>query len=67
MAELNDFDWECIQKYADHDMNAEKAAKSMYVTPNAMSYHLSKVRKITGRDPRRFYDLVALLKEKQPK
>lgn len=59
---LNDWDIECVRAYADNSMNGAAAAKQLYMHANTMDYRLDKAKKLTGLDPRNFYDLIKLLK-----
>jgi sugar diacid utilization regulator len=47
--------------YADNDMNRAAVAKKYGVSSAAVYYRLNQ--EMTGLDPRKFYDLVELLKE----
>lgn len=51
---------ELIEKMCECDMNVTKVAKAMYMHRNTVTYHIAKIRKKTGLDPMRFYDLVKL-------
>ena len=59
---LTQTDIECVKAYADHDMRATAAGAQMYVHKNTVVFHLEKVKRITGLNPRKFYDLVKLLR-----
>jgi hypothetical protein len=50
-----------LRAYADSHLNVAKAAERLVVHPNTVHYRLRRVAAITGRDPRRFDDLVELL------
>lgn len=50
---------------ANHNMNATDVARAIFVHRNTVLYHLDKVKRHTGLDPRRFYDLVELVKMAQ--
>ena len=47
---------------ADNDMNATKAAKALYIGKRTMWTYIDKIKKQTGLNPRKFWDLVELLK-----
>lgn len=49
--------------YAECDMNRAAVAKKYNVTSAAIYYRLNQIQEITGLDPRRFYDLVELLRD----
>ena len=50
-----------LRAYADCDMNVARAAERLVVHPNTVHYRLRRVAEATGRDPRRFGDLLELL------
>jgi sugar diacid utilization regulator len=50
-----------LDAYASADLNAERAAQRLAVHPNTVHYRLGRVRRLTGRDPRRLPDLVELM------
>ena len=43
-------------------MNVTDVAHAIFAHRNTVLYHLDKVKRQTGLDPRRFYDLVELVK-----
>lgn len=43
-------------------MNISKTAKKLFLHRNTVTYHLYRIRKVTGLDPYNFYDLVKLMK-----
>ena len=47
---------------ANHNMNVTDVARAIFTHRNTVLYHLDKVKRQTGLDPRRFYDLVELVK-----
>lgn len=47
--------------FLDADLSAPAAAEALHVHPNTVYYRLDKLRRATGRDPRRIHDLVELL------
>ncbi len=49
-----------LQAYADADLNVARAAERLAVHPNTVHYRLRRVQELTGRDPRRFAELVEL-------
>ena len=61
MAELTKLDWQIVKTYADNDMNMAETARRSFMHRNAIEYHLGKVKRHTGLDPKRFYDLVKLI------
>ena len=46
-------------------MNVTDVAHAIFAHRNTVLYHLNKVKQQTGLDPRRFYDLVELVKMAQ--
>jgi hypothetical protein len=52
---------ETVRAYAAADLNVARAAEALSVHPNTVHYRLKRVEAITGRDPRRFGQLVELL------
>lgn len=46
-------------------MNVTDVARAIFAHRNTVLYHLNKVKRQTGLDPRRFYDLVELVKMAQ--
>lgn len=50
-----------ILALADNGMRACAAAKSLYMHPKNVFYHIKIVKAITGKDPKNFYDLVDLV------
>ena len=47
---------------ACYNMNVTDVARAIFAHRNTVLYHLNKVKQQTGLDPRRFYDLVELVK-----
>ncbi len=50
-----------LRAFAANDLNAARTAPALNLHPNTVRYRLDRVRTLTGRDPRRFLDLVDLL------
>jgi DNA-binding PucR family transcriptional regulator len=50
-----------LRAYADCDMNGARAADSLVVHPNTVHYRLGRVKRVSGRDPRRLAELLELL------
>ena len=51
----------CIRTYADCNMRASEAARQLGYAPNNVDYHLKKIQKYTGYNPKVFNDLVYLV------
>lgn len=62
---MNKEDAHIVVAMANHNMNATDVARAIFVHRNTVLYHLDKVKRQTGLDPRRFYDLVKLVKMAQ--
>ena len=58
---LTDVDWNVIVGYAGNDMNISKTADNLFMHRNNVDYHLMKVYRLTGLDPKKFSDLIKLL------
>jgi hypothetical protein len=52
---------ETLAALADADLNVRRAASALFVHANTVHYRLRRIAELTGRDPRRFRDLVDLL------
>lgn len=62
---MNKEDAHIIVAMANHSMNVTDVARAIFTHRNTVLYHLNKVKQQTGLDPRRFYDLVELVKMAQ--
>lgn len=51
-----------IRLLADRDINIAKTATELYMHRNTLVYRLDMITLKTGLDPRKFWDLVNLLK-----
>ena len=60
---MTERDIEIILGYAENNMNVSETARKMFFHRNTLEYHLDKVKKKTGLDPRKFYDLLELVKK----
>jgi hypothetical protein len=49
-----------LEAYAACDLNVARSAEYLDVHPNTVHYRLRRVQELTGRDPRKFADLVEL-------
>lgn len=62
---MNKEDAHIVIAMANHNMNVTDVARAIFAHRNTVLYHLDKVKRQTGLDPRRFYDLVELVKMAQ--
>ena len=51
-----------VREFANNNMRKNKTAKAVFVSDGAVTYNMKKIRKKTGLDPMRFYELIELLK-----
>lgn len=58
---MNKEDAHIVVAMANHNMNVTDVARAIFAHRNTVLYHLNKVKRQTGLDPRRFYDLVELM------
>lgn len=54
---------EVVLAYAENDMSTTATANQLFFHRNSVDYHLSRVHRVTGKNPRRFYDLCELVGE----
>lgn len=59
---LTEMDWRVVRTYAKCNMNGSATSRALFIRDNGIDYHLAKVKRLTGLDPKCFYDLVELLK-----
>lgn len=59
---IDEYDAMFILAFAKCDMSETKTANVLHFHRNTVIYHLCKVKKQTGLDARKFYDLVELTK-----
>lgn len=60
---MEDRDKALIKAYAENDMDMCKTGRQYYMHYNSIRYRFQKIKRETGLEPRRFYDLVALLRQ----
>lgn len=60
---LTETDIECVLELARNNMNVRAASQKMFRHRNTVLYHLERVKQITGKDPRDFFELVELVQE----
>ena len=61
LEELTPADKNVVIAYAECGMNALGAGRRLHFSNNGINYHLTKVRTLTGLNPREFYDLIKLV------
>jgi sugar diacid utilization regulator len=67
MDNLTQTDIEIILALADYNLNISHVARSRFMHRNNVIYHIGKIKKATGLDATKFYDLCKLIQEvKQP-
>lgn len=59
---LSSLDVEVIRELATCSLNVEEVSRKIYRCRHSVEYHIRKITRITGLDPRKFYDLRELLK-----
>jgi hypothetical protein len=57
-----EFEAKIILAFAKCDMKVKPASEILYCNENTVRYHLPIIQEATGLDPRKFYDLVELVK-----
>ena len=50
-----------ILTFADNDMKIKPTAEQLYLNQRSITYHLDKIQKQMGWNPRKFYDLCYLV------
>lgn len=50
-----------ILALANNGMNVSRAARELWMHRNNVAHHMERIKEITGKDPRNFYDLVELV------
>jgi sugar diacid utilization regulator len=58
---MTPLDKEIIKGMADYDMSVLAVAKSLYMHASTIRYHINKVKRETGLNACKFYDLAELL------
>ena len=54
---------EVILTLADCNMNTYETARRLYLHRTCVSYHISRIKEITGLNPLNFYDLIKLVEK----
>ena len=63
MAIITPTDKDVLLAYADCDMNAKQTSREIHMNSHNVDYHLDKVKRVSGIDPRTFYGLAELLEQ----
>lgn len=50
-----------ILALADCNLSANAASQKLFIDRSTVDYHIERIKAITGKDPRKFWDLVDLL------
>jgi sugar diacid utilization regulator len=58
---LTPLDKEIIKGMADHNMDMAAVGRGLYMHRNTVVYHVERVKRETGLNARKFYDLAELL------
>ena len=58
---MTKFQAEIIMAYAESNMKPKAAGKKLYMSGEAVCYHLAKIQKQMGFNPRKFFDLCYLV------
>ena len=59
--ELTELEKRIVLNFARCNMSITKTAQKMNYARNSIAYHLRQVKKKTGRDPKKFYELAQLV------
>ena len=59
--ELTNIERQVIRTVADCDLNVTQASRVFHYHRNTLVYHMEKIKRKTGLDPRRFWDMIKLL------
>ena len=57
---LDGLDYRIILAFANNSMKTNVTAKQLNYTDGTIYYHLNKIKRLTGLDPWKFWDLVKL-------
>lgn len=63
---ISQTDLDILNAYANCDMVTRKTARTLSYNLNTVSYHLNKIKEVTGLDPKNFWELVKLLEKYFP-
>ena len=59
--ELTELEKRMVLNFARCNMSITGCAKKMNYARNSVAYHLRQVKRKTGRDPKKFYELAQLV------
>lgn len=59
--DLSETNIRVVREFALCDMSPTKTARNLFFHRNNVLYHLEQVKKKTGLDPFKFYDLVEIM------
>lgn len=62
---MDDRDARLLRAFAEHNMNVTDTADAVCMHRNSVIYRLNVIKRTTGLDPRKFYDLIKLLERSQ--
>lgn len=57
---MTDLQKKVVIAYAENDMRLDKAAAAAHYHRNTIQYHIEQIRRKTGLNPKKFFDLVKL-------
>ena len=58
---MDERDTAIIIALAEHNMNIGEASEAVFMHRNTVTYRFVKIKRLTGLDPRNFYDLQKLV------
>ena len=58
---LDDFDYQVILAFAENNMRTLETSYCLDVHRNTIDYRIGKIKRITGLDPRNFYEFIKLV------
>ncbi len=62
MDELNEIDVQIIRAMPECNMKVYAVADRLHYSRQAIGYHIERIRRLTGLNPKGFFDLQELLK-----
>lgn len=60
---LNEKQRAVVIAFADNDMSLTKTASAVFYSAANIQHYLRKIAQLTGLDPKKFYDLVELVRK----